>query len=286
MNSRFTKIIAWLKRLARPLATLLAISLFLGVAALDALTGKALSLSILYLVPIGLATWRAGKHRGVALALISGMTHGLLNPLSIASDTHLLISIWNLVILCATFAVFAIMISGLNALLEKERELARTDFLTGTRNRMAFLKEVDQEILRAVRHGQPVSLVYVDLDNFKAINDRLGHREGDRLLQAVGQTLLQTIRGIDTVSRLGGDEFVVLLPNADADAAAIVAPRIRQALLARMKQDLWPVTFSMGVLTCPIPPGSAEQLIHRADELMYRAKLQGKDRLVFSVQSA
>jgi diguanylate cyclase (GGDEF)-like protein len=286
VNTHFHKTLNWLKRLARPLAGLVAIALFLFVAILDATTGTSLSLAILYLAPIALTAWRVGKRSGIAAAIACGIVHSLLNPHSIRADAHSLVTLWNVFMVCAFFAVFALIVSELNHLLEKERALARTDFLTGTRNRMAFLNEVDQEILRAVRHGQPVSLVYVDLDDFKAVNDRLGHREGDRLLLAVGQTLMQTIRGIDTVARLGGDEFVILLPNADTDAAATVAPRIRQALLARMKQDLWPVTFSIGVLTCPIPPGSAEQLIHRADELMYRAKQQGKDRLVFSVQSA
>ncbi|MFT3733825.1 MAG: GGDEF domain-containing protein [Rhodocyclaceae bacterium] len=286
MTTRLLKLIHWLNRIARPIAAVLGIGLLILVAVLDAVTGPALALSILYLGPIALIAWRLERGAAIAMAIIAGLVHALLNPHSIRSDASSLIAIWNVIILCAIFTVFAVIICELNRLLEKERDLARTDFLTGTRNRMAFLREVDQEILRAVRHGQPISLVYVDLDNFKAINDRLGHREGDRLLMAVGQTLMQTIRGIDTVSRLGGDEFVVLLPNADSEAAATVAPRIRQALLARMKLDLWPVTFSIGVLTCPIPPGSAEQLIHRADELMYRAKLQGKDRLVFSVQSA
>ncbi|GAA5169103.1 GGDEF domain-containing protein [Viridibacterium curvum] len=286
MTTRLLKLIHWLNRIARPIAAVLGVGLLILIAVLDAVTGPTLALSILYLGPIALIAWRLERNAAISMAIFAGIVHALLNPHSIRSDSSTLIAIWNVMILCAIFAVFAVIIYELNRLLEKERDLARTDFLTGTRNRMAFLKEVDQEILRAVRHGQPISLVYVDLDNFKAINDRLGHREGDRLLLAVGQTLMQTIRGIDTVSRLGGDEFVILLPNADSDAAATVAPRIRQALLARMKQDLWPVTFSIGVLTCPIPPGSAEQLIHRADELMYRAKLQGKDRLVFSVQSA
>ncbi len=264
----------------------LTLALFAAIAGLDYASGTYISLSILYCMPVSLAAWRLGRNAGFMMGVLSALALVVLNPRNLHVEAGMLIMSWNFLIVSALFGLVALLISKITELLEKERLLARTDFLTGVQNRMAFMKEVDQEILRALRHGQTLSLIYIDLDDFKAVNDRLGHHEGDRLLQAVGRTLLETVRGIDSVARLGGDEFVVLLPNADSDAAAIVAPRLRQALLGRMRTDLWPVTFSIGVLTCPIPPGSAEQLIHRADELMYRAKQGGKDRLVYSLQSA
>lgn len=287
MIKRLRTFIHWLAVLPRPFAIALAVLGYLAVSLLDKLTGTSMSLTLLYLAPISLAAWRVGQKPAIGLAIVCGITQALLNPQDWRS-THVSfgVQLWNLVIVSAIFILVAWLVHAVQHLLEIERKLARTDFLTGTRNRMAFLNELDQEILRALRHGQSLSLIYVDLDNFKLINDRLGHREGDALLRAVGQALLQSVRGIDTVCRLGGDEFVILLPNADSDAASIVAPRIRQALLDRMKAGLWPVTFSVGVLTCPVPPGSAEELIHRADELMYRAKQSGKDKMVFSLQSA
>jgi diguanylate cyclase (GGDEF)-like protein len=286
MNKRVHHFTHWLEHLARPFLLVLTFALLVAVAGLDYLSGTYVSLSILYCLPVSLAAWRLGRNTGVVLGVLSAITFVILNPREVRADVAVFIMMWNFLIISCLFGLVAVLVSKITLLLEKERSLARTDFLTGVCNRMAFMNEVDQEILRALRHGQSLSLIYIDLDEFKTINDRLGHREGDRLLQAVGETLLQTVRGIDSIGRLGGDEFVVLLPNADSDAAAIVAPRLRQALLARMRSDLWPVTFSIGVLTCPVPPGSAEQLIHRADELMYRAKQGGKDRLVYSLQSA
>jgi diguanylate cyclase (GGDEF)-like protein len=286
MNKRLHHFSDWLEHLARPFMLVLTVALLVAVAGLDYISGTYISLSILYCAPVSLAAWRLGRNTGLVVAVLSATTLVALNPREIRSEAAAFIMVWNFLIVSGLFGLVAVLVSKITRLLEKERNLARTDFLTGACNRMAFMNEVDQEILRALRHGQSLSLIYIDLDEFKSINDRLGHREGDRLLQAVGQTLLQTVRGIDSVGRLGGDEFVVLLPNADSDAASVVAPRLRQALLARMRTDLWPVTFSIGVLTCPVPPGSAEQLIHRADELMYRAKQGGKDRLVYSLQSA
>ncbi|MDB5800474.1 MAG: diguanylate cyclase protein [Rhodocyclales bacterium] len=286
MNKSLHHLADWLQRLPRPFMLVLTIALFAAVAALDNISGTYISLSILYCLPVSLAAWRLGRNAGLLTGIISAVALVILNPRDVRADAATLVMMWNFLIVSCLFGLVAFLVARLTELLEKERNLARTDFLTGVCNRMAFMNEVDQEILRALRHGQSLSLIYIDLDEFKAVNDRFGHREGDRLLHAVGQTLMQTVRGIDSVARLGGDEFVVMLPNADAEAAAIVAPRLRQALLTRMRQDLWPVTFSLGVLTCPVPPGSAEQLIHRADELMYRAKQGGKDRLVYSLQSA
>ena len=276
----------WLQRLPRPFMLVLTLIVFAGVVVLDYVSGTYLSISLLYCIPVSLAAWRLGRNAGLTTGVFSAIALVVLNPRDQPGEAATLVMAWNFVIVACVFVLIAVLVTEITRLLENERTLARTDFLTGARNRMSFMNEVDQEILRALRHGQSLSLIYIDLDDFKSINDRLGHREGDRLLQAVGETLLETVRGIDSVARLGGDEFVILLPNADSEAAAIVAPRLREALLNRMLLDLWPVTFSIGVLTCPVPPGSAEQLIHRADELMYRAKQGGKDRLVYSLQSA
>jgi diguanylate cyclase (GGDEF)-like protein len=286
MNTRLKKITGWVQHLPRPFMCVVTLALFVAVAALDYISGTYLSLSLLYFAPVSLAAWRLNRNAGLIFGVLSAVAIVILNPREVRADLATTVMLWNFFIVACLFALVAILVAEIARLLARERTLVRTDVLTGARNRMAFMDEVDQEILRALRHGQALSLIYIDLDDFKSINDRLGHREGDRLLQAVGETLLQTVRGIDSVARLGGDEFVVLLPNADADAAAIVAPRLRDALLNRMLLDLWPVTFSIGVLTCPIPPSSAEQFIQRADELMYRAKQGGKDRLVYSLQSA
>ena len=286
MKKRLLKFISWLAGLPRPFAVALSLVLFLIIATLDYLSGEHFLVSALYLLPVALVSWRVGFKSGATLGVICAVTLALLNPGEIHADIHSLLALWNLAVIAIIFGVVAWLLSEVRRLREREDLLQRTDMLTGAANRTSFINEVDQEILRALRHGQSLSLICVDLDDFHAINDRLGHKEGDRLLAAVGDTLMQAVRGIDTLGRLGADEFVILLPNASSDAANTVAPRLRQALTDRMRRDLWPVTFSIGVLTCPLPPQSAEQLLHQADELMHRAKQAGRDRVIYSLQSA
>ena len=103
------------------------------------------------------------------------------------------------------------------------------------------------------------------------------------MLQSVAHTITRSIRTIDSVARLGGDEFAVLLPETPDQAAKVIAPRLQQALLGEMKNNHWPITFSIGALTCDRPPLDVQQLIKLADQLMYSVKNTSKDAIVYSV---
>jgi diguanylate cyclase (GGDEF)-like protein len=139
------------------------------------------------------------------------------------------------------------------------------------------------EIARATRYPRPLTILYIDLDNFKSVNDHLGHVTGDGVLKSVAHTITRSIRTIDSVARLGGDEFTVLLPETPDQAAKVIAPRLQQALLGEMRNNHWPVTFSIGALTCYRPPLDVQQLIKLADQLMYSVKNTSKDAIVYSV---
>ena len=160
-------------------------------------------------------------------------------------------------------------------------KMAYTDTLTKTSNRAAFYDCLQREIKRVKRSVQPLSLVFVDLDDFKAINDTYGHECGDMVLAAVANWLTVSVRGSDAVFRYGGEEFVVILCDTDADGARVIAERIRKDIAAHtMAYDrhLLSITASVGVSTL-MAQEHADSLVKRADAAMYRAKKLGRNQV-------
>jgi diguanylate cyclase (GGDEF)-like protein len=139
------------------------------------------------------------------------------------------------------------------------------------------------ELERARRHGRPLTLAFIDADDFKYVNDALGHAEGDALLITVAQTLRGSTRAVDAVARLGGDEFALLLPETDGDTARTLLHRLRATLGEAMERHGWRVGFSVGAATFVEPPASADLLMARADELMYEAKKTAKGSMRLAV---
>jgi diguanylate cyclase (GGDEF)-like protein len=257
-------------------AAALAAGLVLAVAVCDVFTGPGVDLTLLYLVPVGIGTFYAGFGTGTGLALLA-------SALGIATS-HLAgerlgpgVLAWNAAQQLGVFLVMAGVLDAFKRRLLHEQQAARTDPLTDLANRRAFVEAVWVELERARRHGRPISLLYLDCDDFKAVNDRLGHGAGDAVLSSAGTTLRDAVRGHDTVARLGGDEFGILLPDVDAVGAAALADRLRTRLRESLAAGGWEVTFSIGVATFLRPPSSVDEMILRADELMYRAKRSGKD---------
>jgi diguanylate cyclase (GGDEF)-like protein len=117
----------------------------------------------------------------------------------------------------------------------------------------------------------------MDIDNFKAVNDEFGHSVGDALLRTVAGTISANLRTTDYIARLGGDEFAILMPETGAEAALTVTARIQGLLEEQMLKNRWPVTSSIGLVTCLKPPPSTDRLIQMADEQMYNCKREGKD---------
>jgi diguanylate cyclase (GGDEF)-like protein len=179
-----------------------------------------------------------------------------------------------------------LLLAGFRARLEGEQQLARTDALTQVANRRAFIEAAELELERARRSSRPLTLAYVDCDDFKHINDTLGHAEGDALLVVVAQTLRGSTRAVDAVARLGGDEFGLLLPETDGPTAQALLTRLRDTLLQAMADHAWPVGFSCGAATFAVPAASVDQMMARADELMYEAKRSAKGSMRLAVVGA
>jgi len=161
-------------------------------------------------------------------------------------------------------------------LLAEVAELALTDELTGCAVRRVLVQRADEEIERALRTGSPLSLLMIDVDRFKAVNDNYGHVAGDRVLSAIGTILLGNVRPFDVATRLGGDEFGLLLPETDASGAVHVAERIFRELAGIGEV---PVTLSIGVSSLDRSTPTVEHLFDEADMALYQVKRAGRDAI-------
>lgn len=255
---------------------------FLGI--IDYASGSEISFSIFYLLPVLMATWFAKRRYGVVISVLSAITWYLADINSGHAYSHYIIPVWNSIMRLGFFLIVISSIDKVRNLLNKEKSMARNDFLTGVANRRFFYEIATKEIERIARFIHPLSLAYIDIDNFKQVNDTLGHSAGDKLLQVVAGTIKENIRSIDTVSRLGGDEFALLMPETNAQSAITALNKLRHALLDMVHENNWPVTFSIGLVTCS-ESCKLNELIKEADNLMYTIKASGKNRIENKVHS-
>ena len=252
------------------------------VAAITYLGGD-YSLSFLILFPFALVAWFLTP-RAVAVFAVAAIVVWLAaDLLTSVSDVDPLTPYLNALIRCALFFFVIGLLTAVKEALKRERELARSDPLTGVANARYFAELAGVEIKRAQRYQHPFSVAYIDLDNFKTINDRFGHTTGDALLQSVAQTIKSNIRAVDVIARLGGDEFAIVLPETGTDAAPVVMSKLRSKLLSVMEQNGWPVTFSIGLMTFLSPPVSVQAMIHQTDTLMYDVKQSAKNMIKHDV---
>ena len=247
----------------------------------DYLTGNEIAFSLFYLVPIALVTLAVGRKTGLLMSFLSSLT--LLAAEISAGQTysHPVVYVANTLIRALFYGVFAYLLAELQKARREEQRAARTDFITGAVNARYFNELLQMEINRIRRYPHPITLVYIDVDNFKLVNDLFGHRIGDQVLRCIASELKAQLRSTDTVARLGGDEFVMLLPSTRQPEAKKVVSKVHAHLIEEMKQRNWPVTFSMGVVTCEFTPYSAEQLVNMADEMMYEVKNSTKNDVRF-----
>jgi diguanylate cyclase (GGDEF)-like protein len=262
-------------------ATAFSLVVFLGV--LDYLTGPDLLFFLFYLIPVFLGTWFVGKWAGITLSILSAVAWSLADLTSVRMISNTLIPTWNLAMEGGLFLCASYVLSMLRASLEQEREAARIDYLTGAVTGRYCRELADRELDRMRRYDRPFTVAYMDLDNFKTVNDMFGHSTGDAVLKQVVKTVGENIRNTDTIARLGGDEFVILFPETGAETATAALAKVRMQLLRTMEANRWPVTFSFGMVTFISPPDSVDQMIKLTDKLMYTAKNSGKNTIEHTV---
>lgn len=251
------------------------------IGLLDFWIGYEASTSFLYLMPIFIAGWYGNRTLGYLFTFFSIFLWTWINWLTGQTYSNELIRVWNAVIRIITFSLFVSLLNELKLALDTERALARTDGLTGIFNKREFEKRLKLELKRAARYSYPVCLIFIDLDNFKQVNDTLGHSEGDAQLKRIAGVISGVIRQTDLFARLGGDEFGLFLPNVNRTAVKTIVSKIERAVAAEMETVQSPITLSVGAVTFRTPPASADDMIRKADALMYQAKFTGKGRSLY-----
>lgn len=249
-----------------------AVAILVLAISIDRLLGPQASVLLFYVLSIAAVTWIVRPELGYPWSALCALVH-----FWSSRQAHGFVHYWNFSIELVSFLIFTLILRGLIDQISSEQGLARTDPLTRIKNRRAFVEAATEEIERVRRYGHPFSAVYLDVDNFKLINDSFGHKAGDAILTSIANSIERNVRRADVVARIGGDEFALLLPETDAAGAQIAVNR----LLLRLRQSLdaqqWPVTVSVGLVTFTEPPTSVDELLCLADEAMYVAKFEKKE---------
>jgi diguanylate cyclase (GGDEF)-like protein len=253
----------------------IAIATTAGAALIDSASGTELSLAALYLGPVALVTWFIGRTSGRLWSIAVGGASIIAEIWTPVPATDPSIVAWNTAAVVTLSLVVVEVLARLHEALDVERDLARTDALSGVANTRSFNELAAAELERARRYGRTFTLASLDLDHFKQVNDTLGHAAGDRLIHDVGQAIRKRLRRVDVVARIGGDEFVILLPETDAPAAAVALGHVHETLRT-LTDDYGPeVRASIGAVTFVSPPHSVEEMLQLADVAMYQAKNAG-----------
>jgi diguanylate cyclase (GGDEF)-like protein len=259
---------------------------FLFISALgvvDYATSAEISFTLLYLLPVAATAWFFGPRSGVAIAAFTAATWLTADYLSGGFHGNIFIYTWNFASRLTMLLVVGFLLARIRQLLLNERQMSRTDPLTQAVNSRAFREMAEAEISRSERYGYPLTLAYLDLDNFKAINDTLGHSVGDRLLRTVADAIRENSRKADILARIGGDEFVLLLPATDQKAARAAIAKVQHGVMDAMQRNGWPVSLSIGVLTCARIFPTVDEMMKSADLLMYSVKSNSKSGADFMI---
>jgi diguanylate cyclase (GGDEF)-like protein len=272
----FTGFARWIDALPAGVAFALALGTVAVVGIADEVTGADVNVTVLYLLPIWFAAWFLGAAGGLGIALASVIA-GWAADVATRSyyAPRLPIQVFNLAAQLALFTVVAVAVASLRKGGNREAALARTDSLTGLLNRRGFLEVARREIARSARSGRPLTVVLVDVDRFKEVNDVRGQDAGDHLLGGMGTALRSAMRAVDASARLGGDEFAVLLPDADIASIASVLDRLRLVLMQAAAEKAAPVTVSLGAATFSRPPASLDEMLRAAGRMLQDAKTNG-----------
>ncbi len=252
------------------------------IAIVDYLTGTELRVYPLYYLPVAFVAWYRGRPGALIAAVLCAAAwfdSNLLAGMRFSSNWF-----WagNTIVQGLSFATVGILIATLRAALVREAGLSRIDPLTSLLNSRAFYEEARRMMALCRRKGRPITIAYIDLDNFKAVNDGDGHQAGDDLLRQIAGRLRASVRPSDVVARLGGDEFAILLPEVNPQEAAATVDRLR-ALLHEQASGRGPVTASIGGVTFTSVPDDVQHMVSEADARMYVAKSMGKNRVHLEV---
>ncbi len=273
--------------LGKLLGSSVAVAAIFVIGWIDYISGPEIGFSLFYLVPVLLSGYWLGRRSAVVSALASSAAWFCAE---IAANSRFSTEVvaWNGFTRSMIFLTIGVMTAvlrrdrrRLQELLEQANESARTDPLTGLPNLRAFQESIDKALARARRGGQAVCMAYLDLDNFKKVNDHYGHTVGNEVLVRVSTVMRSVLRETDMPARIGGDEFSILLWNVTEEQGTRIAGRLIEGIAGVAKEyPLSGLGLSIGVMLFDQAPESAERLLQEADAAMYQAKAAGKGRAV------
>jgi diguanylate cyclase (GGDEF)-like protein len=270
------QMISWIEKRSATQIQALSLALIVAVGLFDYATGLEIAFSIFYFLPLALVGWKVGPRYAAPLCALTAVVWLATDLAAGVEYESVMIPIWNTVTRLATFLLVTTLLGSLRDVARHEEDLARTDAMTGLLNWRGFHEVAEKELTASHERNEPLSVVYIDLDDFKKVNDELGHTMGDKVLVSVAGALDSQTRSSDGVARLGGDEFALLLPSTGTSGVQEMLEnlvhRVRAALIDVPSQ----VSFSAGAVTFLVPPRTIDELIKRSDALMYEAKRSAK----------
>jgi diguanylate cyclase (GGDEF)-like protein len=273
-------VVSRLNALTKPVVMGISIALIVAIGVLDYSLPIKASLLIFYVVPVVLSTWFVGLRPGLFVAGLSAIAvfcgQGIPLKLNLA--------LWNGAVAGLIGCLVADLIHRVKIASEIERQLSRTDASTGAINRHFFMELLEAEFNRAQRYRFPLTLAYIELDNFEAINTQLGHQRGDELLYQFVEQLSETLRSNDVVARLSTHEFVMILPQTDDDQAKQVFTRILPDLKDVLELEEMSMECRFGVTTFLEMPEDFTLINTEAANLITQMKASGENRLAFQVR--
>jgi len=250
---------------------------------LDYFTGPEIAFSIFYLIPVMTSAWFTRKSFAIVISIMSAAIWMIAEITAGRFYSHVVIHLWNTITMLGFFLIVTLLLERLKTNLNDERVLSRIDYLTGVMNPRSFYEFMNIEIERSKRYGHPFTIAYIDIDNFKKINDKFGHPAGDDVLRIFADTMKSNLRKTDVVARLGGDEFVVFLPETNNKAAKQAIEKIKKSFNQNRNLKDYSITSSIGVLTYNTNPPSIDIIMKSVDSLMYSVKNRGKNGIKYSI---
>lgn len=251
----------------------------LAIFPLDVLTGSKLTFDIIYIIPLTLIALHCPKNGLVVGAVVLAISLQILTFLTFFDDSYSIkIFLFLMAALTDVTMVLVARFARIN-IIKAERQ-STTDPLTRLNNRRALEAAMNAEITRQKRYGGEFSVVLIDLDGFKGVNDTMGHHAGDQALILLADILREHTRQSDIVFRIGGDEFVVLMPNTEVEDCEKICTSLCNLIADKMKVASFQITASIGYTTIESTPEISIDILTIADKAMYAAKTSGKSRVV------
>ncbi len=270
-----------LKKALKYILLVLAASLMTAVLGfIDYITGPELSFSIFYLLPILWIAWKKDGVTAYIFSVISAMIWFYADKKSGSEYSFGHIGYWNAAVRLCFYDVIIYLILRLKKILKEEKEFARKDFLSGINNPRSFYDLASYAMHMSGRIGKGFSVVYFDVDDFKKINDDLGHSTGDFVLSVIGGHLGQSLRSTDIPARIGGDEFMIFMPETDVKAVESVMSKLIPEMAGKVASRGIKLSLSVGIVYFSKVPKDINEAIKITDSLMYKAKKEGKARVL------